>query len=193
MDIRKEDGTTVDTLLYTLDEKGNSERLYLGRLSWKVITRGGEPYIRSWDDQNPAVARFKPFARYPLTEEFIFMADFQYYDSPRTRTVSTQLGPTETVDMIGELSFDYQGQRYALEVGRGGFTMVGDATTGRTTYGGGRYIDLALPDTSGPVVLDFNRLYNPPCTFSIFTTCQYPSAQNVLPFEIRASEKYSGH
>ena len=82
---------------------------------------------------------------------------------------------------------------YAREVVNHGFTMVGDATTGEETYGGGRYIDLILPETSGTMLVDFNKLYNPPCTFSAFTTCQYPSEQNMLPFKLQAGELYSGH
>jgi len=75
-----------------------------------------------------------------------------------------------------------------LEVGSGGFTMVGDATTGELTYGGGRYMYVTLPETSGKTSLDFNKLYNPPCSFSAYTTCLYPPRQNHMPFTILAGE-----
>ena len=70
-----------------------------------------------------------------------------------------------------------------------GFTMVSDDTSGDLTYGGGRYIYLDLPESDGPVTIDFNKLYNPPCAFSEFTTCLYPPRQNVLPFKVEAGEK----
>ena len=41
----------------------------------------------------------------------------------------------------------------------------------------------------GKTVIDFNKLYNPPCAFSEFTTCLYPPRQNHLPFAILAGEK----
>ena len=67
--------------------------------------------------------------------------------------------------------------------------MVSDETTGDDTYSGGRYIYLKLPETDGTVTLDFNYLYNPPCSFSKFTTCLYPPRQNHLPFKVLAGEK----
>ncbi|MFZ9045241.1 MAG: DUF1684 domain-containing protein [Cyclobacteriaceae bacterium] len=191
--VKNEAGAWVDTVNYSLNESGNSEKLFVGELSWMIITRGGEPYVRSWDGQNPAVKAFQKFDRFKLSTDFMFQADFSYYKVPRERIVSTQLGPPETVKMVGEVSFEYQGETYILEVGNNGFTMVGDATTGVETYGGGRYIDFILPESSGPLLVDFNKLYNPPCTFSEFTTCQYPSEQNMLPFKITAGELYSGH
>ena len=66
--------------------------------------------------------------------------------------------------------------------------MVLDATSGEQTYGGGRYLDLELPDYNDTITLDFNKLYNPPCIFSDFTTCIYPPRQNELPFKIFAGE-----
>ena len=193
VEVLDKEGNEIDQIVLSKDTYGNSERMYHGRLSWMLITRGGAPYVRMWDEQNPAVEAFEPFDRYKLTDEFIFVADFQYYDEPKKQIVTTQLGPPETTEMVGSITFNYQGKDYTLDVGSGGFTMLADATTGVTTYGGGRYIDLILPDQSGPMILDFNKLYNPPCTFSEYTTCQYPPEQNVLPFEIKASELYKGH
>ena len=70
--------------------------------------------------------------------------------------------------------------------------MVHDQTSGDVTYGGGRYIYLDLPEKDGPVTIDFNKLYNPPCSFSKYTTCLYPPQQNRLPFEILAGETITG-
>ena len=67
--------------------------------------------------------------------------------------------------------------------------MVGDLTSGESTYGGGRYLYLKLPNTDGKVSLDFNYLYNPPCAFSEFTTCLFPPSQNQLPIKIKAGER----
>ena len=65
--------------------------------------------------------------------------------------------------------------------------MVGDLTSGETTYGGGRYITLTS-EADGTLLLDFNYLYNPPCAYSEFTTCLFPPRQNQLAFQIKAGE-----
>jgi hypothetical protein len=73
------------------------------------------------------------------------------------------------------------------------FLLFRDATSGKATYGSGRYLHTPLPDAAGNVVLDFNFAYNPPCAFTAFATCQLPPRQNWLPVKIRAGEKrYAG-
>jgi uncharacterized protein (DUF1684 family) len=191
--IENEDGIKVVADDLVLDASGTSEKHFLGSLSWRIITRGGEPYVRIWNEENPALMEFVAPTRFDLTTDFIFPSDFKYYREPKQQVVSTQLGPPDTTHMIGQLSFEYQGETHTLDVGNGGFTMVGDGTTGVTTYGGGRYIDLNLPAEDGQMLLDLNFLYNPPCTFSDFTTCQYPPEQNLLPFKILSGELYSNH
>ena len=68
--------------------------------------------------------------------------------------------------------------------------MVSDATSGNETYGGGRYIYFDLPKENGKFKIDFNKLYNPPCAFSEFTTCPLPPRQNRLSLKIEAGELY---
>ena len=69
-----------------------------------------------------------------------------------------------------------------------GWIMVADATSGNSTYGSGRYMYIDLPEKNGKIQLDFNYLYNPPCSYSEFTTCLLPPLQNRLPFPIEAGE-----
>ena len=68
-----------------------------------------------------------------------------------------------------------------------------DTTNGKETYGGGRYIDFAIP-ASEMVTLDFNLAYNPSCAYSSRYSCPIPPRENRLKAEIRAGEKtYRSH
>jgi hypothetical protein len=67
--------------------------------------------------------------------------------------------------------------------------IFGDATNGRATYGGGRFLGVPAPDEDGTLWLDFNRAYNPPCAFSPFTTCPLPPDGNRLDVSIPAGER----
>lgn len=69
------------------------------------------------------------------------------------------------------------------------FIMVNDLTTGGSTYGGGRYIYPAKANEEGEVILDFNKLINPPCVFTPYATCPLPPKENHLPFGVLAGEK----
>lgn len=184
-----EDSLVTKTQLL-IDEYGNSQKLTYDQIDWRIITRGGGYYVRVWDHQNPAIQAFKGFGFYEFNSELIFEGQFSYFADAKKERVPSQLGVEEDMSFIGQVKFNYDGQDYSLDVGGSGFTMVGDATTGEETYGGGRYIYLDLPKQDSTVMLDFNYLYNPPCSFSTFTTCLYPPVQNKLPFKILAGEKY---
>jgi uncharacterized protein (DUF1684 family) len=68
-----------------------------------------------------------------------------------------------------------------------------DETNGKTTYGGGRYIDMRENEfKDGKVVLDFNKAYNPYCAFSTGYSCPKPPDENQLSVAIPAGEQMYG-
>ncbi|MEM7297260.1 MAG: DUF1684 domain-containing protein, partial [Bacteroidota bacterium] len=64
----------------------------------------------------------------------------------------------------------------------------GDETSGETTYGAGRYLDLEI-GKSDQVVIDFNKAYNPYCAYFPDFTCPLPPRENLLTVVIEAGEK----
>lgn len=82
--------------------------------------------------------------------------------------------------------------------GGGVFLPFRDATSGRETYGGGRYLldtiksaDLGqAPD--GRLILDFNFAYNPSCAYSDKWVCPLSPPENQLPAPVRGGEKTPG-
>ncbi|MDC1266218.1 DUF1684 domain-containing protein [Flavobacteriaceae bacterium] len=178
----------IETLALEIDAYGNSIQLFHKQLKWQVITRSGALYLRVWDLKNPAIQAFKGFENYEINSDYIFEADFNYFETAHLESVNSKLGLPDVTDFIGQLHFMYKGEPYSLDVGSEGFVMVRDLTSGETTYGGGRYMYLELPETNGSVTLDFNYLFNPPCAYSEFTTCLFPPRQNQLAFSVKAGE-----
>ena len=72
------------------------------------------------------------------------------------------------------------------------FLPFRDQSTGRDTYGGGRYLDLQVPKGSH-ISLDFNLAYNPNCAYSDGWSCPIPPAENTLEISIEAGEKNYPH
>lgn len=68
------------------------------------------------------------------------------------------------------------------------FIPFGDKTNDFTTYGGGRYLDVPLP-ASHKVILDFNKAYNPYCSYSDRWSCTLVPSVNMLDVSIPAGEK----
>lgn len=68
------------------------------------------------------------------------------------------------------------------------FLPFRDATSGKETYGAGRYLD--PPEVApGRFALDFNQAYNPYCAYNEAYSCPFPPPENWLQIPIRAGEK----
>ena len=73
------------------------------------------------------------------------------------------------------------------------FFILRDQTSGKETYGAGRFLDADWPQ-DGIAILDFNKAYSPPCAFTPFATCPLPPRENRLPVRIAAGEMaFGGH
>lgn len=85
---------------------------------------------------------------------------------------------------------------YWIEGYAGGvFLPFRDATSGKTSYGGGRYLldtakgaDLGR-DRSGRTILDFNFAYNPSCAYSPRWACPLAPSANALSAAIPVGER----
>jgi hypothetical protein len=97
-------------------------------------------------------------------------------------------------------SFELRGEPLALEVywlegyAGGVFLPFRDATGGRETYGGGRYLfdtvkgaDLGSED--GRLVLDFNFAYHPSCFYDAGWVCPLAPPANRLGVAVGAGER----
>jgi len=63
-----------------------------------------------------------------------------------------------------------------------------DATSGVTTYGAGRYLDLEAEE-DGTWTLDFNLAYHPSCVYDPRFSCPLTPAENRLPIAVEAGER----
>jgi uncharacterized protein len=78
------------------------------------------------------------------------------------------------------------------------FVPFRDATSGRETYGGGRYLFDTAKDTDGlvleitpgssDVAIDFNYAYNASCAYSPMWACPLAPPENFLTVPVRAGE-----
>jgi uncharacterized protein len=65
-----------------------------------------------------------------------------------------------------------------------------DETSGKESYGGGRYLDYRASDIkNNTLVLDFNNAYNPYCAYQASYACPIPPKENTLAISIFAGEQ----
>jgi uncharacterized protein (DUF1684 family) len=174
----------------------DSSSLRHASLVWFIIKRGDRFGVRLRDLKNNNLFSFEGVERYPVNSDWKIEAKFSPYNPTKKISVPNILGTIEEEISPGNLSFEIEGEKYSLDVLEGGedsyFVIFADKTSGEDTYGGGRFLSVPKPDSSGKTYIDFNKSYNPPCVFSQYATCPLPPKRNHLPVEITAGEKMYG-
>ncbi|MEM1054267.1 MAG: DUF1684 domain-containing protein [Bacteroidota bacterium] len=128
-----------------------------------------------------------------------YAASLQPSLEPDTLLLATSTGEARAMIASGTLTFRAEGRTHRLTAYVAGgprdpgvppslFVPFRDQTTGRETYGGGRYLDLQ-PDEDGVVPLDFNRAYHPICVVNPMFSCPIPPPQNTLELNLTAGER----
>jgi uncharacterized protein (DUF1684 family) len=180
------------------NNEGGPTILRVGSLILNVVKRGDRIGVRVKDTESLTRSEFKGLEYYPIDPKWRLEGRFEPYQPAKMIPITNVLGMTDDETSPGALAFDVGGRIYRidpiLEKGETDlFVMIADGTTGKETYGAGRYLYVSPPDAAGKVVIDFNKAYSPPCAFTNFATCPLPPRQNHLPFRIEAGEKkYAG-
>jgi hypothetical protein len=172
------------------------DAIKVGRLSLFVIQRGDKYGIRLKDPESEYRRNFRGIDYYPARQEYRVTARF--VAEPRPVPILNIIGQTEQYPSPGYAVFRLEGQELRLRPyleepdDQQLFYVFRDQTSGKETYGGGRFLYSGMP-RDGQVVLDFNKAYNPPCSFTPYATCPLPPAENRLPIRIEAGEKKYEH
>lgn len=182
-----------DVRQMTIYDGENSPELSHGSLRWFVIQRGELIAIRLYNTDNPEADQFDGFERYATDPAWYLKAQFNPKPEGVTIPVTNVLGQTEEIPNPGTLVFEAEGQTYSIEALEGAdgrlFLIIGDQTNLTETYQAGRYLYVDYPDENGYANIDFNKLYNPPCAYNLYSTCQLPPSSNRLEIAITAGEQ----
>jgi uncharacterized protein len=174
------------------DENGPPSVVRSGPVSFALVRRNGRLALRVRDNHAETRVAFQCIELFPHDGRSQVEAAFTPAPPSTLVEITNVTGHTESQELAGTLKFHFNGVDAALRAtkGAGGrlFVVFGDATNGRDTYGGGRFLDVPAP-VDGRAILDFNRAYNPPCAFTAFATCPLPPATNRLPFPVAAGER----
>ena len=187
------DGKPVTRAELRPDDPGPPDVLMLGTMSLQVIKRAGKLGVRLKDSASPARRAFTGLRFFPIRPAYRVQARFVPHARPVSITVPSAVGPAQTMESPGAAVFTLDGHELRLDpvlespADTELFFVFRDQTSGRETYGGGRFLYTPLP-RDGRVELDFNKAFSPPCAFTPYATCPLPPPQNRLPVRIEAGE-----
>lgn len=143
---------------------------------------------------------FKGLEFFPLSEKYVVEAEFVRTPFEMPFIMATTTGEEARYVKYGEAYFKIDGKQYQLNLYQDQqvsaaqekndrlFLPFTDATSGITTYAGGRYLDLDVPKGKA-ITIDFNKAYNPFCVYNPEYTCPIPPAENDLKLKVEAGMK----
>jgi len=176
-----------------------SPRLTIGTLNMYVIRRESRFALRIKDSHAPAITSFHGLKWFEPDLAFRVIARWIPYSRHKTITLATLVGTSYDQPVPGVAEFQLAGSTFRLEpvledpsVAKL-FFILRDTTSTSTTYEACRFLYTGFPanglDKPGELVLDFNRLENPPCAYTPYSTCPLPPAGNRLPIALPVGEQ----
>lgn len=189
---------SVGILVYSLQggesEEDYTERILKERENIRNFMRGSDesPFA-------PDSVQFEELSYYEPNPAYQVTARLERVEDHKLLTLPTSDGKDEKYIRYGYADFEIGKQPQRLLVLQPFeqqqppmlFVAFADATSGEETYGGGRYLNVAMPSRTGQksLKLDFNLAYNPYCAYNPTFSCPLPPRENVLDIPIPVGEK----
>jgi len=186
----------------------DADRSYADRVQQYRVERDME--MRRDNSVIPATRRksFQGLRYYDVDESYRYVVPLLRSPSPDTVMMAESTGGIAEQIRVGHVVVPFPQRAdslMVLQVKSGEekgqlWIPFADATNGNETYKAGRYVDLRPAGADGEaagedgtvpdsVVVDFNRAYNPTCTYNPEFACPLPPDENTLRFPIPVGEK----
>jgi uncharacterized protein (DUF1684 family) len=140
---------------------------------------------------------FKKLDFYPIDSNFRVVAMLKLNKKKKEFGMKTTTSRLPIYINYGIASFKLNGKKFKINIYQNVelskkekykdylFMLFTDKTSGKTSYAGGRYIDLRIPK-DGKLLIDFNKAYNPYCAYNHKYSCPIPPEEDYFDMEIKA-------
>lgn len=137
---------------------------------------------------------------FKVDSTYVVNAKFKRVENSKWFNMKTTTDRVSKERVYGVLSFELKDEKFNLNVYQGQelmneegfedylFLPFLDETNGFESYGGGRYLDMKIPD-SDSVIIDFNKAYNPYCAYNEKFSCPIVPRINYLKTRVEAGVK----
>ena len=191
-------------LLIACSEQKNEKYIesidaYRAEINKKFADSNSSPLTRE------GLMHFEGLDFFPADQDYFVKAHFIINPDPKPFEMETTTERRPVYVKYGEAHFSLDGQDFVLEIYQSEkakqmqefkehlFLPFKDLTNGEESYGGGRFIDLKIPEGK-IIMIDFNKAYNPYCAYNHKYSCPIPPKVNHLNIPIPAGVKaYKDH
>ncbi|OBX22061.1 MULTISPECIES: DUF1684 domain-containing protein [Bizionia] len=187
-------------VLFTVISCAQKKEPLLGETDWQRqqnadFKDASKSPLKAKDRKN-----FKTLDFFPVDSSAIVKATLKRTPDSDWFLMQTTTDRVSNERVYGVVTFELQGKTFELSVYQGQDLMTQegfenylflpfiDHTNGETTYGGGRYIDLRIPEND-MMIIDFNKAYNPYCAYDEKYSCPIVPRNNYLDIEVKAGVK----
>jgi len=141
---------------------------------------------------------FKGLDFYPIQEKFKVSAKLTKTPKGKIFNFPTTTSRIAKYKQYGIVNFTIDGKEFTLDIYKDPtpksaytnhlFLPFFDETSGKTSYAGGRFIDVLTTDEQkdGTIGIDFNKAYNPYCAYSDRYSCPITPRDNFIAIAIEA-------
>lgn len=161
-----------------------------------TIKKQRETFLKNLMNENDSpIASIKDFSGikyFEADKNFIVDADFKAESAGQGMILMTDSTQTE-IKKAGTATFSVDGKTFTVNVFDEGEYFLfpfRDLTSGKETYGGGRFINIPKDKLKDDKLeIDFNNAHNFYCAYNESFICPIPPKENFINTEIRAGEK----
>jgi len=146
---------------------------------------------------------FKSLEFFPVDSNFRVTAQIKFHKDSKPFKMKTTTDRLPVYTLYATATFNIKGVAFELEIYQNQkllltddfedylFLPFTDKTNAVTSYGGGRYIDLNIPE-GDTIIIDFNKAYNPYCAYNGKYSCPIPPKVNHMDIEVNVGVKAYG-
>jgi len=139
------------------------------------------------------LSKFSCLEYFEINENLRFNVELKKYSQQQEVDIRTSTGVIQSYIRYGYVEFEVDGVLSSLTAylqpnSDYFFVPFKDLTSGKESYGAGRYIEFEKTGKD-QYILDFNTAYNPYCAYNDQWTCPLTPFENNLKVEIKAGEK----
>ncbi|WP_034057170.1 DUF1684 domain-containing protein [Lacinutrix jangbogonensis] len=143
---------------------------------------------------------FKALDFYKFDSTYVVNATLKRIPDSKWFQMKTTTNRVSKERVYGVLTFEIKDLAFSLKIYQGQdlmekdgfedylFLPFSDNTNGEESYGGGRYIDLRIPEDT-TIIIDFNKAYNPYCAYNEKYSCPIVPLENSLDVSVEAGVK----
>lgn len=161
-----------------------------------TVKKQREKFLQNlMEEKDSPIASLKDFSGikyFDADKNFIIDADFKAESAGQGMILMTDSTQTE-IKKAGTATFSVNGKTFTVSIFDEGEHLLfpfRDLTSGKETYGGGRFINIPKESLNDEKLeIDFNNAHNFYCAYNESYICPIPPKENFIDAEIRAGEK----